>query len=79
MNKVFTGSQCRMARSYLRMSEDKLATLAGISKPTLRKIEKCEGLPNIRIETYLAINEVFIATGKIEFIGTDTVRLLNQR
>lgn len=76
MTQVFTGSQCRMARTYLRMSEDKFSELAGISKATLRKIEKSEGLPSIRIETYAAIYEVLKSTGKIELIGMDTVRLL---
>ena len=77
MIQVFTGPQCRMARSYLRMSEDRLSDLAGISKATLRKIENTEGLPSIRIENYEAIYNVLMATGKIEFIGTDTVRLIN--
>jgi len=76
MTQVFTGAQCRMARAFLKLSEDNFAQLVGISKPTLRKIEKTNSLPSIRIETYMAIYEVLEAQG-IEFIGTDTVQLIN--
>lgn len=73
MNTLITGAQCRMARSYLRMSEKGLAKMAGIGLSTLRNIESVDGVPSARIESIQAVRDALLATEKVKFEGFDSV------
>jgi len=78
MSKIITGAQCKVARTFLKMNESEFARMAGIGKSTLRSIEAENGVSQTaKVQTIHTLHDTFLSTGKIEFIGTDTVRLIN--
>jgi predicted transcriptional regulator len=71
----FTGAQCRMARALLKMSKQDLATLSNVGLSTIHAMEATDTIPACRESSIDAVYSFFISTGKIEFIGPDTVRI----
>ncbi len=65
---IITGAQIRAARAMLRWTAAKLADTAGLSHPTIKRIERVDGLPDGRGSTLSRIEEALRAAG-IEFTG----------
>ncbi len=65
---MITGAQMRAARALLGIDQRQLAELAGVSLPTIQRMESSEG--NVRgvVNTLTKIVEAFDAAG-VELIG----------
>lgn len=66
---MITGAQIRSARAALNWSASKLATVSGVSQPTIQRFEQSDGVPPSRSSTLIEIQKTLEAAG-IEFIGT---------
>lgn len=71
--KIATGAQIRMARAYLRWSAEELANASGVGLSTVKRIEKSDGLPDVRTASLKAVCEALQNTGKIRFDGDKCV------
>jgi len=67
---MITAAQLRAARALLGIDQRKLAEMAGVSLPTIQRMEASQG--NVRgvVETLTKIVEALDAAG-IELIGND--------
>ncbi|WP_460452579.1 helix-turn-helix domain-containing protein [Alsobacter sp. SYSU BS001988] len=66
---MLTGAQIRAARALLGWSASDLSRLAGVSVPTIQRLEQHDGLPPGRIQTIAAIQKALESAG-VEFIGS---------
>jgi transcriptional regulator with XRE-family HTH domain len=60
---MLTGEQIRAARAILRMEQTALATEAGVSVETIKRLERLDGPLNAQFETLSAIRQVFERAG----------------
>ena len=65
---MLTGGQIRAARSLLRWTAKQTADRAGVSLPTIHRMEQQDGIPGGRAQTLAALQSALEAAG-IEFIG----------
>ena len=68
---MIVGLQIRAARAMLRWSAAELGKKAGVSLPTIQRIERVDGVATSRGDTLSRIEEALRAAG-IEFIGGPT-------
>lgn len=68
---MITAAQMRAARALLGIDQQTLADLAGVSLPTIQRMEASQG--NVRgvVDTLMKVVEAFDAAG-IELIGENT-------
>lgn len=64
---MLTGEQIRGARAMLRMEQAELAKAAGISTPTIIRLEGMKGTVSANMRTVQAIKSALVAAG-VEFI-----------
>ena len=69
---MMTAAQMRAARALLGIDQRQLAGLAGVSLPTIQRMEACDG--NVRgvVETLTRVIEAFERAG-VELIGENAV------
>jgi transcriptional regulator with XRE-family HTH domain len=67
---TFTGRQIAAARTLIGMRQEELAEAAGISAPTLRRMELTEGIPSGIKNNLLAIQRALEAAGVV-FVAAD--------
>jgi transcriptional regulator with XRE-family HTH domain len=65
---MITAAQMRAARALLGIDQRQLAELAGVSLPTIQRMEASEGTVRGVIDTLTKIVEAFDAAG-VELIG----------
>ena len=66
---IITSEQIRASKAMLRWSGEELATRAGVSLSTIRRVEAVNGVPEGQsLKTLMAISKAFEAAG-VEFIG----------
>jgi transcriptional regulator with XRE-family HTH domain len=70
---LVTGAQLRAARAMVRLEQEKLAVLAGISANTIRNLEGNEGPLNARMGTVRALQQA-LETAGVEFLPDEGVR-----
>ncbi|WP_319935928.1 helix-turn-helix domain-containing protein [Lichenihabitans sp. Uapishka_5] len=63
----FTGEQIRGARAMVRIEQGDLASRAGVSVDTIKRIERTVGLVSANVQTLSAIVRALEAAG-VEFI-----------
>src|SRR4051812_33372473 len=63
---LVTGSQLRAARALVRMEQERLAEVAGISGNTIRRLESQDGLLDARASTLRALQRALEDAG-VEF------------
>ncbi len=68
---MIVGLQIRAARAMLRWSAKELGRKAGVSHPTIHRIEQVDGVSTSRGDTLDRIEKALMAGG-IEFIGGST-------
>ena len=68
---MIVGLQIRAARAMLRWTAAELGRNAGVSLPTIQRIERFDGVPTSRGDTLSRIEDALMAGG-IEFIGGST-------
>ncbi len=68
---MIVGLQIRAARAMLRWSAAELGRKAGVSQPTIQRIEQTDGVSTSRGDTLDRIEKALMAGG-IEFIGGST-------
>ena len=61
----FTGRQIAAARTLVGMDQKELAVAAGISAPTLRRMERSEGVPGGIKNNLLAIQRALTQAGVV--------------
>ncbi len=67
---MISSGQVRAAKALLRWSGEELASRAGVSLSTVRRVESSEGIPETQnIKTIMAIKKALEDAG-IEFIGS---------
>jgi transcriptional regulator with XRE-family HTH domain len=67
---MISSSQVRAAKALLRWSGENLASKAGVSLSTIRRVESSEGIPEAQnIKTIIAIKKA-LEEGGVEFIGS---------
>ncbi|MEJ6594755.1 transcriptional regulator [Parasphingorhabdus sp.] len=66
---MLTGVQIRAARQGLRLTVRDIANSANVSVSTIKRIEACDGIPQISVKNLMAVKVTLEAAG-IEFIGT---------
>jgi len=67
---MITGSQIRAAKALLDWIGDDLATKAGVSLSSIRRVEAVDDVPkNVSVNTILNIQKA-LEQGGVEFIGT---------
>jgi transcriptional regulator with XRE-family HTH domain len=64
---AFTGRQIAAARTLIGMEQQELAEAAGVSAPTLRRMELSEGIPGGIKNNLLAIERALAEAG-VEFV-----------
>lgn len=69
---MITAAQMRAARALLGVDQRELAELAGVSLPTVQRMEASEGNVRGLVETLTRVVEAFDRAG-IELIGDDKV------
>jgi len=67
---MLTSDQIRAARALLRWSARELAEKAGISLPTVQRLEAAEGIPSTSVKTLMAVQAALEAAG-VEFTNGD--------
>jgi len=68
---MLTSDQIRAARALVRWSARELAERAGVSLPTIQRIEAADGLPSTSVKTLDAIRRALEEAG-VEFTpGSD--------
>ena len=65
---MITGLQVRAARALLRWRADDLADAAGLSLPTVQRMEQHDNFPAVHMKTINAVYCALKAQG-IEFLG----------
>ena len=68
---MIVGLQIRAARAMLRWTAAELGRKAGVSHPTIHRIEQIDGVSTSRGDTLDRIEKALMAGG-IEFIGGST-------
>ena len=66
---MISTNQIRAARAFLRWTVKDLASVSGVSVPTIHRMEQEDGVPSGRSQTLSLIQTSFEKVG-IEFIGT---------
>ena len=66
---MLTGMQIRSARAALRITASELGLAAGVSLPTVQRLEQHDGIPPSHSGTLQKIKSALEAAG-IEFTGT---------
>lgn len=67
---MILSSQVRAAKALLRWSGEELASKAGVSLSTVRRVESSDGIPESQnIKTIIAIKKALEEAG-VEFIGS---------
>lgn len=67
---MILSSQVRAAKALLRWSGEDLASKAGVSLSTVRRVESSDGMPESQnIKTIIAIKKALEEAG-VEFIGS---------
>lgn len=67
---MITAAQLRAARALLGIDQRKLAEMAGVSLPTIQRMEASQGNVRCVVETLTKIVDAFDASG-IELIGNE--------
>ena len=65
---MITGPQMRAARALLGIDQRQLAQLAGLSLPTIQRMEASEGVVRGNVESLMKLVDA-LAGGGIELIG----------
>jgi len=65
---MITGSQIRAARALLGIDQRRLAALAGLSVPTIQRMEACEGSVRAVVDSLEKVVTAFSAAG-VELIA----------
>ncbi|MEM9494681.1 MAG: helix-turn-helix transcriptional regulator [Pseudomonadota bacterium] len=58
-----TAEQLRQARAALGWTQAKVAEVAGVSTPTIKRLETSSGILAIRLETLSLLEAAFLANG----------------
>lgn len=67
---MITGAQIRAAKAILQWSGSVLATKAGVSLSSIRRVEALDGVPlNVSMNTLVSLQKA-LEEGGVEFIGT---------
>jgi predicted transcriptional regulator len=69
---MITGPQMRAARALLGIDQKQLAELAGVSLPTIQRMEASEGTVRGVIDTLTKVVEAFDRAG-VDLIGDNAV------
>jgi transcriptional regulator with XRE-family HTH domain len=69
---MITAGQLRAARAFLGIDQRKLAELAGLSLPTIQRMEASEGVVRGNVESLTKLVDALYAAG-IELIGDGAV------
>ena len=64
---MLTSEQIRAARAMLRMEQREVSEAAGVSLPTIKRLEKGQGLLKANVSTVEALRRAFEAAG-VQFI-----------
>jgi predicted transcriptional regulator len=70
---MLAGCQIRAARAALNITARELAARAGVSLPTIQRLEAVDDVPPSRSSTLIDVRTALESAG-IEFIGTPTDR-----
>ena len=62
-----TAEQLRAARAYLGWTQQELAERAGVSTPTVKRLERMSGPLKVRLETVQALHNTFREAG-LDFV-----------
>ena len=65
---MITGAQMRAARALLGLDQRKLAALAGLSLPTIQRMETSDGVVRGNVDSLMKLVDA-LAAGGIELIG----------
>ncbi len=65
---MITGAQMRAARALLGIDQRQLAALAGLSLPTIQRMEASEGVVRGNVDSLMKLVDALAASG-IELIG----------
>ena len=65
---MITGKQMRAARALLGVDQRELAKKAGLSLPTIQRMEACEGVVRGNVDSLMKLVDALAANG-IELIG----------
>ncbi len=68
---MITGPQMRAARALLGIDQRQLAQMAGLSLPTIQRMEASEGVVRGNVESLMKLVDA-LAAGGIELIGAGT-------
>jgi transcriptional regulator with XRE-family HTH domain len=66
---MITGSQIRAARGLLDWSADEIARRTGVTRFTIQRLEKSNGIPPSRSQTLVDLKRAFEEAGVV-FIGS---------
>jgi len=69
---MMTGGQLRAARALLNLDRSSLAQLAGLSLPTIQRMESAEGVVGGNVESLMKVIDALKSAG-IELIGDGEV------
>jgi len=69
---MLTGGQLRAARALLNLDRASLAELAGLSLPTIQRMEAAEGVVGGNVESLMKVVDALTKAG-IELLGDDAV------
>ncbi|RMG38332.1 MAG: XRE family transcriptional regulator [Gammaproteobacteria bacterium] len=67
---MITGPQMRAARALLGIDQRQLAELAGLSLPTVQRMESAEDVVRCNVDSMMRVVEALQAAG-VELIGED--------
>lgn len=65
---MITGAQMRAARALLGIDQRQLAALAGLSLPTIQRMESSEGVVRGNVDSLMKLVDA-LAAGGVELIG----------
>lgn len=69
---MMTAGQMRAARALLGIDQRQLAELAGLSVPTIQRMEASDGTVRSNVESLMKVVDALSAAG-VELIGEDAV------
>lgn len=69
---MMTAGQMRAARALLGIDQRRLAELAGLSVPTIQRMEASDGTVRSNVESLMKVVDALSLAG-VELIGEDTV------
>jgi transcriptional regulator with XRE-family HTH domain len=69
---MITGPQMRAARALLGIDQRRLAQLAGLSLPTIQRMEASDGVVRGNVDSLMKLVDA-LASGGIELIGDGAV------